>query len=133
LGTDFELVQLANASGTPVNSWGWTINVSGGSTDVQHVSGIENITQAIESRFRTERGSNVLYPAIGLPRLVGVKGAGETVIEARYEARRQLLADSRIQRIAALQFRQENDVLVLEADVQPKGFNTTRVISRTLT
>jgi len=133
LGTDFELVQLKTATGAKSGTFGWAIDTAGGSTDVRRISGFKNMAQAIESRFRTERGTNILYPAIGLPRLIGIKGFGETIVEARYEARRQLLADPRVSRIGKFAFRQENDVLTLEADVQPKGFNTTRPISRTLT
>jgi hypothetical protein len=133
LGTDFELVQLKKATGARSGTFGWAIDEAGGAVDVRFVSGFKNLSQAIESRFRTERATNILYPAIGLPRLVGVKGLGENIVEARYEARNQLLADSRVARIGRFSFTQDQDVLTLEADVQPKGFNTTRLISRTLT
>lgn len=133
LGKDFELVQAKNAAGALSGTFAWAIDIPGGSTDVRKVEGIKNIGQAIESRFRTERGTNILYPGIGLPRLVGSKGVHEEVAEARHEARRQLLADIRIEHIASFRFTQEEDRLVLTADVQPKGFNTTRTISRTLT
>lgn len=127
LGTDFERVEISEGS------FGWAIDRAGGSIDVRKVSGISNLGQALEGRFRTEQGQNILYPGIGLPRLVGQKNLGSQTVEARYEARNQLLADARVERIGQFSFTNEQDRLKLTAKVQPKGYSTTRTISRTLT
>jgi hypothetical protein len=128
LGRDYELEQI-DRTGT----FGWAIDAAGGSTDTRKVVGVKNLGQAIESRFRTIQGENILYPAIGLKRLVGTKAFGESLVEARYEARRQLLADTRVDQLTRFTFRDDEDKLILEADVRPVGFTTARTIARTLT
>ncbi len=128
LGEDFELHQI---SGT--NTWGWKIDEAGGAIDIFKVRGIANLSQAIGSRFRTEQGSNIMYPKIGLPRLIGKSNFGETFVESRHSARQQLLADKRVQKISSLKFTTDADKLSLEADIQPVGFATPRAIARTLT
>jgi hypothetical protein len=127
LGEDFKMVPL------PDGVFGWEIDRAGGSVDVLKVTGIPNIAQALEMRFRTEQGANILYPSIGLPRLVGIGAFGPKLADARYQARAQILADKRIERLARFDFHVENDALFLDADVQPVGYSTTRTISRTLT
>lgn len=127
LGVDFELVR------TGTNTFGWAIDTVNGSTDVRKVSGVNNLAQALEMRFRTEQGRNILYPNIGLPRLVGNRGFTDDLVTVRYEARRQILADPRIKRLASFKFLKNNDQVELEASVVPVGFTSDRVISRTLT
>lgn len=133
LGEDFELIRLLGATGRPIESFGWAIDTAGGSVDVRKVRGIKNYAQALEMRFRTEQGHNILYPSIGLPRLVGQKSFGERLANANYAARQQLLADKRTERVIGFRFRTVEDQVIIDADVQPVGFATGRVISRTIT
>jgi hypothetical protein len=127
LGVDFESVRIDK------NTYGWAIDTAGGSVDVHKVRGVANLSQAIGARFRTEQGHNILYPQYGLPRLVGGRTAGDDFVNARYEARRQLLADARISRLVSLRFVARNDALELVSSVQPIGFTSARTISRQLT
>jgi hypothetical protein len=127
LGTDFELIQI---SGT--KTWGWEIDVAGGSTDVQHVSGLANVVQAVGARFRTERRHNVLYPSIGLPRIVGTQGFGSSVVQAQYESRQQLLADLRISRVIKFGFTTVDDAVTLNATVMVRGSDTEQPLSTTV-
>lgn len=138
LGEDFKFVPIPaglDSLGEPIaaGSYGWQIDEAGGATDVLKISGIPNLGQALEMRFRTEQGANILYPTIGLPRLIGVAAFGSKIADARHQARLQILADKRIERLARFAFSVVNDALILEADVQPSGYSTTRTIARTLT
>jgi hypothetical protein len=127
LGRDFLMIPVDG------NLLGWQIDKAGGSVDVLQVEGIDNFAQAIEMRFRTEQGHNILYPAIGLPRAVGTSPNRQETIDLRYQARAQMLADKRVERVASLDFTLEDDRLVLEADLQPVGFSSLRNVSRKLT
>jgi hypothetical protein len=127
MGVDFELEKLADGT------YGWAVDTAGGSTDARHVSGVDNLGQGIGSRFRTEQGHNILYPTIGLPRAVGNTQFNDALEDIRHEARRQLLADSRVKSVTSFKFSTEQDAVSLEASVVPVGFTSDRVISRTLT
>lgn len=133
LGQDFEMVQTKRANGRLSGLFGWAIDTAGGSTDVRKVKGVKNYAQAIEMRFRTEQGFNILYPQIGLPKLVGQRGFQEKLADANFAARQQLLSDKRTERVISFRFRVDNDKVFIEADVQPVGFNSSRVISRAIT
>jgi len=127
LGEDFELVQIDK------DTWGWAVNESGGSVDARKVKGIPNFVQAIQARFRTEQGTNILYPSIGMPRAVGQRGVTDRVAAVRFMARAQLLADKRVERLARYGLKLTQDVLELEADLVPRGFTTSRTITQQLT
>jgi hypothetical protein len=133
LGRDFEMVQTMRTNGRPSGLFGWAIDAAGGSTDVRRVVGIQNYSQALEMRFRTEKGFNILYPNLGLPRLVGQRGFQETLSDSNFAARQQLLSDKRTERVVSFRWRVEQDKVFIDADVQPVGFSTSRVISRAIT
>ncbi|MDX1556236.1 MAG: hypothetical protein R3212_09435, partial [Xanthomonadales bacterium] len=127
LGTDFERERLPNGK------FGWAIDTAGGSTDVRKVSGLANLGQGLEGRLRTERGHNILYPNAGMPRQVGNRNTDDGIVSASYEARQQVLADRRVERITSLRFTNELDVRELATDVVPIGFSSARTILRQLT
>jgi hypothetical protein len=133
LGEDFYLAQQKDVTGKLANSFGWRIDTRSGSVDVMKVSGVNNFGQALEMRFRTIQGENILYPAIGLPRLVGKTNLGSTVVSAEYGASQQLLADKRTERVVSFNLSVETDAVVLDAEIQPVGFDGSRTIQRTLT
>lgn len=126
MGRDFELQPLGNGT------FDWAIDTAAGSTDVRRVVGVPNLEQAIGARFATEQGQNILYPSIGLPRLVGSDGRTDSLINIRHESRRQILADPRIKRMKSFKFKVDGDKVELEASVVPIGFTNERVISRML-
>lgn len=127
LGRDFELRKLSNGQ------YGWAIDEAGGAADCYHVSGIDCLAQNFITRLTTEQGQNILYPNIGLPRLIGIKASGEVLAEKQYEARNQILADPRVDRLNELSFNVVNDAIEIRAEVVPIGYTSARVISRTLT
>lgn len=127
LGTDFELVQQSNGR------WAWEIDTRHGSTDARKISGINNLGQAIQARLRTVRGENIMFPSIGMPRLIGMSPLVDQRTEAQLRVRQQIGADPRMDRIIEYSFSFDNDALVVTAKVVPKGFATPRVISRSIT
>jgi hypothetical protein len=127
LGVDFERVLQPNGQ------FGWVVDTTGGSVDARKIKGLPNLGQGLEGRLRTEQGQNILYPGFGPPRVVGTRNLEDETANARYEYRRQILADPRIQRLASISFLLNGDALEVEASVQPVGFTSTRTISRTLT
>ena len=127
LGRDFELRQLSNGK------YGWAIDSASGGTDVYHVQGVPNLGQNVVVRLMTEQGQNILYPNLGLPRVIGVKNLGEVLVQKEYEARNQILADPRVSKLNELQFTLNEDVLEVRASIVPVGFTSARTISRTLT
>ena len=129
LGTDIELVKLPGRK----NRWGWAVDTAHGSVDCTKVRGVECLAQGLAVRLRTTRGENVLFPRLGMPRLVGAQQLGDDKIEARFRAREQILADPRVERLLQLTFEAVDDSIRLNARVQPVGFNSARTISRMIT
>jgi len=126
LGRDLFLVREGD-------QFGWAIDTAHGSVDGQIVGGVDNLGQAIETRLRTTRGENILYPGVGLPRLIGSSPRSDTRGEVALRVRQQILADPRVESLVAYSLRIVADQVVLEATVRPVGSSTNRVISRTLT
>jgi hypothetical protein len=126
LGRDFELSQ------TTKGRFGWSVDLAHGATDGNKIFGVSNLGQGIESRLRTTRGHNILFPNVGMPRVIGVNQTRDTLAEANFRARQQLLADPRVDKIRDFSFEVETDAISIRAKVQPVGFDTTRVISRTI-
>lgn len=127
MGSDFRMVQ------TGKGRWGWVVDADHGSVDCQKLSGIDNLGQGLQSRLRTVRGEDILFPDLGLPRLVGQSQFLDPLAEARFRTRQQILADPRIERLISFEFSVVQDELNLTATVQPVGFDSARTISRQLT
>ena len=127
LGVDFERIRIGK------NSFGWEIDPASGGTDVRKVRGIANLGQGLEGRLRTIQGENILYPNFGIPRLIGGRNDGADVVNAKYNARQQVLADLRVESVGTLQFVQDKDSLSIEMEVRPVGFTNARTIARTIT
>ncbi len=127
LGVDYEYVQISKGQ------WGWKIDATHGAVDGIKTNGIGNLAQALGSRLRTERGTNILFPNIGLPRLVGVNQAENPATEVTLRVRQQILADPRVERLRSATFKVVQDAVTIDIKAQPVGATTDRVISQTLT
>lgn len=127
LGVDFEFIQISKGQ------WGWKIDATHGSVDGVKTRGIGNLAQGLGSRLRTERGTNILYPSIGLERLVGVNQLENPATQAQLRVRQQILADPRVDRFVSANFREEKDAVIIDIKAQPVGATTARTISQTLT
>ena len=125
-GRDLRLTRLVSGN------YGWVVDIAHGSTDVLTVVGVPNMVQGLETRMRNELRHDLCFPGVGLPRLVGNKSIGETWMEARIAIQQQLLSDPRIQHVAGMKFSQEADVLTIDVDARPVGFDTNRTIPLTV-
>ncbi|MCU0913031.1 MAG: hypothetical protein MUC88_00535 [Planctomycetes bacterium] len=127
LGRELLLVKIGKGQ------YGWKVDAAHGSTDAEKISGFNNLAQALSTRLRTTRGENILYPGVGLPRLVGALQWKDTKADTAFEVRQQLIADPRVDQLVNYRLSVVNDEVELEATVKPKGFNAARVMSRALT
>jgi hypothetical protein len=127
LGVDFELVQISKGQ------WGWKVNVTHGATDGTKTAGIGNLAQGLGSRLRTERGTNIIHPNLGLERLVGVNQLENPSAQIQLRLRQQILADPRIDRLVSASFSFAKDAITVDIKAQPVGATTARPISQTLT
>jgi len=127
LGADLELQKTASGR------YDVMIDSTHGSDNLNQISGVKNLGQAIACRLRTEQRHNVLYPSLGLPRVIGVPGFDEDLTSISNFARQQLLADPRVKSLTSFKFVFEGDTVSIEASVIPVGSTSDRVISRVLT
>jgi hypothetical protein len=72
-GTDLTLEDVGG-------QFDFAIDTNGGSTDLQYVAGEANLIQALYSRLRTERGTDLLYQQVGVDRVVATLPALEAQI-----------------------------------------------------
>jgi hypothetical protein len=126
LGTDY-LLELESDG-----AWGWAVDVSHGATDLKTVSEVQNLSQGLASRLRTIQGENIMFTSVGLPRLVGKTQMDDPTIEARFRVRQQILSDPRVERVNSFSFVQDRDSIKIVAEIQPVGFNTSKVISQVI-
>lgn len=126
MGTDFKWVLLDN------NKWSWVIDSAHGSTDCQTVRGIDNLSQGLQTRLRTEQGTNLIFPEVGIPDLIGNNGTDQLFEELRYAMEEQILSDPRIEQLNGISYDLDQDVLTVTIDAQPIGFDTQRPIPVTL-
>ena len=108
--------------------WGWLVDTAHGSVDVQSISGIDNLVQGLENRMRTEHGTDLCFPAVGLTDFVGSKSAGDIWMEAYASVARQVKADPRIDQVAGVEFAVEQDVLEITVRARPIGYDSSRPI-----
>lgn len=126
LGTDYEWVQISKGQ------WGWKIDETHGAIDGTIASGIGNLAQALGTRLRTERGTNILYPDLGMPRLIGASQIESPATEVNLRVRQQVLADPRVERLHRASFEVDQDAVTVTITAQPVGASTPRTISQTL-
>jgi phage baseplate assembly protein W len=132
LGTDFELeVVSAETVGDRVE-YDIPVNTELGSTDVRAVAGLDNIKQMIATRITTERGTDPMYPRLGLRRVIGL-GFSQAELEGiKYAIQETLLEDPRILRIPNITLQQQGDALVVDLDAEIKNFDERVTIRQTL-
>ena len=125
-GIDLKLRQLGTGR------WDWIVDYAHGSIDLQLVSKLDNLIQGLETRLRTERWTDLCFPSVGLPVLVGDKSFGATWMEARAAFQGQVLSDPRIRDVRNISFKVDLDVLEVIIYARPVGSDTGRTIPLTL-
>lgn len=115
LQTDFMLERVDG----PNDLFDFAIDTEGGSVDVRTVSGVNNLSQALLSRLRTERGTDQLYKNVGIDRLVGstIPSLGAEIIALRIA--QAVKADPRITSIKSLDIEQPTpDSIIINLDAE---------------
>lgn len=125
LGVD---LLLEDVSATQVDL---VVDVAGGSVDVKLVRGLDNLSQGLVTRLRTERGSDVLYRNLGTRRVVGVGVTVVDVEQAQFTLVDALQADPRVIAVQGLRFdnlAESPDVLDVDTDVIVRGLTRPQKI-----
>jgi hypothetical protein len=128
----FRDAKLAQSSRYP-NRLDLVMDIAGGGKDVAYVEGIENLKQAMRTRLETILGENVLYPSLGLPRIVGT---GAPVVDAeiiRVLVSQAISADNRIANIGNVIVANETspDLYEIEVDARVRGITAPIQVSTT--
>lgn len=132
LGIDLALAPVLNANGI----YDLAIDTEHGSTDAKLVRGVENLSQAIGTRIRTERGSDVLYRTLGLKRVIGIGQASTDLDFARFRVAEAVgadprLASVRVRAISSAETAQEQAVLspdIVNVDLEAEVRGLTQPI-----
>jgi len=121
LGRDLRLVPIVGTK----DRYDFEVDPASNGTDIRHVSGIENLQQALRTRMITEQGTNVLYRRLGIRRLVGIgiPNIDDEIVKFRF--REAITADPRIARVTDVRLVSGTslDVVDVDLDAQVRGFN----------
>jgi hypothetical protein len=122
LGSDLKLEMDPNSRlGAPV--FDIPIDSDRGSVDVQIVSGLDNISQALITRLRTERGQDVMYQSVGVRRIIGVSATDRSLETTQFRLAEAVLSDPRVRNVESIELEVNQDLLQVEMDVSLKGLS----------
>jgi len=139
LGTDFLLEQDPNSrDGAPL--FDIPIDTDRGSTDARLVSGIANMGQAIGTRLRTQKGTDVLYKQMGRIRIIGTSITAVNMELSRFRITEAIEQDPRVQTVREIaltnaespESSNATDRLEVDAVVALRGFTQNANIRTTL-
>lgn len=122
LGGDF-LVTYDERGGTD-----WTIDEDGGAVDLRIARGRACVIQDLRTRVETERGTDVMFRALGVERVIGF-GIAESEVEAiRLRVAESVEADPRVAQTLDLAVTRALDVLAIDLSVQLRGSRDAVVV-----
>lgn len=128
LGADFALVPSAD----DLSRYDWMVDTSKGSGDAMLVRGVANLSQALQSRVRTEQGDLPGYPAFGRAR-DAKSGRPDLDREMqRLRIAQAVLADPRIVSVDSLDVPEETDspdVMRVEIVATIRGLDRAQTFS----
>lgn len=113
LGRDVKLRSYGSAGG--ITELDFEINSRG---DLAVIEGVDNMIQAVEIKFSTERGTLPTHPRFGISAPIGSKALIRTLVGFQLDARLCLISDSRISNVNKLNFTIDGNVLNVVADIQ---------------
>ena len=102
----------------------FVVDTAGGSVDIKLVRGLDNLSQGLRTRIRTERGSDILYRNLGMRRVIGVGVTALDLEQVQYTIIDTIQADPRVSSVAGLTFdnlAETPDVLDIDMDVSVRG------------
>lgn len=103
------------------------LDAAKGNRSVETVEGLANLQQAIKTRLAIQLGQSVLFPTLGMERLIGLNDAVVDAEILRLGLRRTLQADGRVQTVPKVRLQRLASLDGYEAviDVVPRGVPTT--------
>lgn len=93
------------------------LGTTDGMPDLAVVAGEANFEQALRTRLSVERGTALLYPDLGLPRLVGTGQVSADWQQLRLRVQQVLEADPRAARVEHVEMSIQGDSATLQATV----------------
>lgn len=127
LGTDIALAEtLASRPGRPAVDI--QIDERTGK-DFARISGLSNLTQALQLRLWTERGTHPLAPQYGLDTAIGARQTAAFVALLQLQVKQTVRQDSRVRTLRRIQVQAVQDALEFELDVVPIGTDTAQTIT----
>lgn len=118
LGRDLLLRAIAAAAGEIIFDL-----ASAPTGDLASVEGMDNMSQALNTKFATEQGELPTHPFYGIRYPFGTKAVRQSLIAFQINARATLLSDNRIADVANLLTTVEGNVLRVRASIALKGSN----------
>jgi len=105
------------------DQWDLVIDAAHGSTDILTVDGVPNLSQAMQTRIRTEQGTDILYRQLGCARVVGL-GVTEVDLEtAKIRLADAVAADPRIAAVTSVEFQLDQpDSVLADVTAEVRGF-----------
>ena len=129
LGRDLRLTR--SQSNAP--QYDLTIDTAGGSADIQSISGISNLQQALEIRLIQEKGTDPLYRSVGLRPIVGYNAVPVDQELIQFRIVQSILEDPRIASIKKAEFATpQSDAIEVTIDANVFGLSSAATIRTTL-
>jgi hypothetical protein len=103
------------------------LDATKGNRSVETVEGLANLQQAIKTRLAIQLGQSVLFPTLGMERLIGLNDAEVDAEILRIGLQRTLQADGRVQTIPKIRLTRLDSLDGYEAviDVVPRSVPST--------
>lgn len=102
----------------------WDISI-GDNGDFEIISGIENMQQAMNILFNTERGELRPHPDYGVSYPVGGKGTLQSIVEFKLYTKANILKDPRVEDITSLNYYVQGNILSINAEIKIKNSTST--------
>jgi LysM repeat protein len=137
-GRDLLLVPVVtsvNNVGSSNTQYDLAVNTDGASLDFLTVQGLPNLQQGLVTRLTTDKGANVLYQQVGVQQVVAFNIAALDLETIRFRIQAALAADPRVAAVTQVLISQSSaaaDTAVVDATVQPRGYNQPSSIQVTL-
>ncbi len=104
-----------------------------GNKDILYVAGIENLKQGIRTRLETVLGENVLYPNLGLERVIGMGEPDIDVEILRVFVSQAISADNRVANLGSVRVSNTEslDAYNIEVDARVRGLTAPVLVNVT--
>ena len=132
LGTDLKLEAVSGIEGSGHAMYDIPIDTDLGGMDAMTVSGMNNLKQAVITRLVTEKGTDTLYRAVGMQRVVGLGFSPLDLEMAKFRARESIGSDPRIAAVRNLMLKQDGDALEIDMRAEVRGFAESRPVRATV-